>query len=99
MKRQKTGGRAKGTPNVITNEIRTLLKNFIADEISHTMNNINQLELKDRVQFLSRLLPYVLPKMNPIMHNADEPLAFNSFNYDFQFSDTPAIHNENDIEQ
>ena len=33
------------------------------------------------------------------MHNADEPITFNSFNYDFDFVGTPAIHNENDIEQ
>jgi hypothetical protein len=98
-KRQKTGGRQKGTPNILTKEIRNLLKQFISNEMDYVMENINQLELKDRVQFLSRLLPYILPKMNPIMHNADEPITFNSFNYDFDFAGTPAIHNENDIEQ
>ncbi len=34
-KRVKTGGRVKGTPNILTHELRETLKHFISNEIEN----------------------------------------------------------------
>ena len=66
--RKKTGGRKKGTPNRTTRDTRQLISKLVNDEIRHIMANIHQLELRDRCYFLSKLLPYVAPKMMSIAH-------------------------------
>ena len=66
--RKKTGGRKKGTPNRTTRDTRQLISKLVNDEIKHIMTNIHQLELRDRCYFLSKLLPYVAPKMMNIAH-------------------------------
>ena len=66
--RKKTGGRKKGTPNRTTRDTRQLISKLVNDEIKHIMTNIHQLELRDRCYFLSKLLPYVAPKMMSIAH-------------------------------
>jgi hypothetical protein len=58
MKRQKYGGRTKGTPNVITSDLR----NFIREIVSkHLASDLIALEPKKRAELLIRCLPYVLP--------------------------------------
>ena len=66
--RKKTGGRKKGTPNRTTRDTRKLISQIVNDEIKYIKANIHLLELKDRCYFLSKLLPYVAPKMLNIAH-------------------------------
>lgn len=58
----KTGGREAGTPNRITHEVREALNVIIQKELDYLVNNIDQLELKDRLEFFIKLLPYIIPK-------------------------------------
>jgi hypothetical protein len=61
----KTGGREAGTPNKLTRELRTALKNILHQEIELLQEHFNKLETKDRLELLVKLLPYALPKVEP----------------------------------
>jgi len=54
-------GRPKGTPNKSTDELRTLLQNFIDDNMETLQADFDKLEPKDRLNFIDRLLKHVLP--------------------------------------
>jgi hypothetical protein len=74
-KRIKTGGRVKGTPNVLTSELRETLKEFLSNEISNLSKQdvLSKLTLSERLVFITKILPYVLPKVEPIEGTYDEP--------------------------
>lgn len=59
---KKYGGREAVTPNRITNKVREALNLIIQKELDFLINNIDQLELKDRLEFLIKILPYIIPK-------------------------------------
>ena len=61
----KTGGREPGTPNKLTKELRTVLKNILEKELEAMPDNLDKLEPKDRLEVVIKLLPYVLPKIEP----------------------------------
>tara|TARA_B100000767_G_scaffold255503_1_gene261712 strand:+ start:227 stop:469 length:243 start_codon:yes stop_codon:yes gene_type:complete len=70
----KYGGRQKGTPNRITKELRSLLKDVMYDEIGALQERLDALNPKERVELLIKLMPYALPKVTSISHNTNEPL-------------------------
>mgnify|MGYP001268287943 FL=1 len=70
----KYGGREKGTPNRITKELRSLLKDVMYDEIGALQERLDALNPKERVELLIKLMPYALPKVTSISHNTNEPL-------------------------
>ena len=72
----KTGGRQKGTPNRITKELRSILKDMMYQEIEIIQDHLNQLSPKERVELLIKLMPFVLPKITSISHTTNEPLDF-----------------------
>lgn len=75
-KRTKTGGRAKGTPNRNTSETKQLLQNVVTKQIEKLETTLNKLEPVDRVNALSKLLPYILPKQQDIaITNTNEMLS------------------------
>lgn len=66
---EKTGGRQKGTPNKVTSEVRSV----IADLVSRMAHNVSDsftdqtfkdLSIEDQTRLLSRLLPYIVPKVH-----------------------------------
>jgi hypothetical protein len=59
----KTGGREPGTPNKLTKELRDALKSVLQNEIELLPEHLEQLEPKDRLELLSKFLPFVLPKL------------------------------------
>ena len=65
---QKYGGRKKGTPNKLTKELRTVLKDVIYDEIEALETHLDALNPKERLELLIKLMPYVLPKTTSISH-------------------------------
>lgn len=79
MDRVKTGGRTKGTPNKITSELRDSLKQIIDGELISLSNRLEQLEPKERVELLIKLLPYILPKVQTVSHREDEPFQWTKF--------------------
>jgi len=70
----KYGGREKGTPNRITKELRSLLKDIMYDEIGALQERLDTLSPKDRVDLLIKLMPYALPKVTSVSHTTNEPL-------------------------
>ena len=74
-KRVKTGGRVKGTPNILTHELRETLKHFISNEIENLSKEdvLSKLTINERLIFLTKVLPYVLPKIEPLMNQYDSP--------------------------
>jgi hypothetical protein len=73
---KKHGGRKKGTPNKITKEIRAVLKNYVAEELTNLPSIVDSLEQEKRLEILLKLLPYVLPKVNSVNPSHDEPISF-----------------------
>ena len=71
---KKYGGRQKGTPNKLTKEIRTVLKDLIFEELDEIKEHLDSLEPKQRIEIVIKLIPYVLPKVESIIHSANEPL-------------------------
>lgn len=75
---KKFGGRKKGTPNRLTKETRTLLKNIVYSEIENIETLLSDLETEKRLEFIIKLLPYVVPKVNNTNYSTHEPLDWNS---------------------
>ena len=74
-KRVKTGGRDAGTPNKLTNELRKLLKNILSKEIEKIPDLLEKLDNKDRLDMIIKLIPYVLPKVEPVQLTEGEPFT------------------------
>ena len=76
---KKFGGRQKGTPNKVnstTEETKQLLQNVVTKQIEKLETTLSKLEPVDRVNALSKLLPYILPKQQDIaITNTNEMLS------------------------
>ena len=70
---KKYGGRKKGTPNKVTKELRSLLKDILYSELENLESNLDDLSAKDRLEVLIKLMPYVFPKLEKIHHSSNEP--------------------------
>jgi hypothetical protein len=88
----KTGGRTKGTPNKLTNDIRTSINDFINNNIDELQINFNHLEPKEKLYFLERLFKYIVPVMSD---NSFKSANINSFRVDtiFRTDDNEPIFN------
>ena len=85
---KKFGGRQKGTPNKLTKELRTLLKDILYDELENLEEHLDELEPRDRLEIIIKLMPYVFPKVQKVSPSMDEPIDFlfwSSANYLMQF--------------
>ncbi|MDB2321765.1 hypothetical protein N9V34_02465 [Flavobacteriaceae bacterium] len=71
---KKFGGRKKGTPNKMTKELRSTLKDILFHEIEEIEDRLDLLDPKDRLELLIKLMPYALPKVTSISHKTNEPL-------------------------
>ena len=69
---KKFGGRKKGTPNKLTTELRATLKNILCKEIENLPEHFNKLDAKDRIELLVKLLPYAMPKVEPLYYGVGE---------------------------
>lgn len=62
-KRNKTGGRVKGTPNKITKDIRESYQLLIEKNLVTLETDLNKLNPKDRIEVLIKLSEFVIPKL------------------------------------
>jgi len=76
---KKYGGRQKGTPNRLTKELRTILKNVLYNELENIEELLESLEPKERVELVIKLIPFILPKVNRIGHTYNEPFDVGLF--------------------
>jgi len=74
---KKYGGRKKGTPNRLTKELRTILKDVLYNELENIEELLDSLETKERLDMLIKLMPFALPKVGKIGHTDNEPYDFN----------------------
>ncbi len=56
-------GRPKGTPNKVTNELRVRISNFLEKNFDKVEQDFDELDPYQRVQFYTKLIEYVIPKM------------------------------------
>jgi len=66
-------GRPKGATNVITKELRAKLKNLIDAEFESLPGLLSDLEPKDRLDMIVRLLPFAMPKVESVHADMGEP--------------------------
>jgi len=62
----KTGGRQKGTSNKLSGTVKEMITQFVTNEIQHLPALLNQLESKEKAEYIIKLLPYILPKKAPV---------------------------------
>jgi hypothetical protein len=74
---KKYGGRQKGTPNRMTKELRSVLKDLLFEELEHLKEKLDTLRPKERVELIIKLMPFILPKVNNISHKVNEPIDWN----------------------
>ena len=73
---KKFGGRQKGTPNKLTKELRSVLKDVLYEEIDRLPERLDELDTKDRLELLVKLMPFVFPKVQSVSQSLDEPLSW-----------------------
>jgi hypothetical protein len=73
---KKYGGRQKGTPNRLTKELRTILKDVLYNELEKIEELLESLEPKERLELIIKVLPFILPKVDKICHTYNEPIDF-----------------------
>jgi hypothetical protein len=61
----KTGGRVIGSLNNTSKEVRNILKEVIDNELHNIDDLLNELPTRERLDFIFKLLPYVLSKLAP----------------------------------
>ena len=62
MKGKKTGGRKKGTPNKTPAAIKDTLTALFAENIELLQHDFKTLSARDRLQFVAKILPYIVPR-------------------------------------
>ena len=73
---KKFGGRQKGTPNKLTKELRSVLKDVLYEEIDRLPERLDELDTKDRLELLVKLMPFVFPKVQSVSQSLDEPILW-----------------------
>lgn len=62
-------GRPKGAKNKVNSQMRDLIQSLFDSNYETIQEDLDSLEPKDRLKFLSDLLPYLLPKLQSTTHN------------------------------
>ena len=69
---KKFGGRTKGTLNRTTADVKEAIKTIIDAEFETLDTYLVQLTAKERLDFLAKLLPYVVPKQSEVTLDAEK---------------------------
>jgi hypothetical protein len=64
-------GKPKGAKNKVNTELRELIQKLFDDNYQTIQDDLEALEPKDRLKFLSDLLPYLLPKLQSTTHTKE----------------------------
>jgi hypothetical protein len=74
----KTGGRAKGTPNKVTTDLRKWVECLIDKNLKKMERDLKQLEPKERLMILEKLMQYSIPKQQSISVEAQIQAEYTS---------------------
>ena len=67
----KTGGRQKGVSNKVTQDVRELLSDVVYNELGNIHELLKFTEQKYRLDFIIKLLPYIIPRYGNIIDGQD----------------------------
>lgn len=66
----------KTKEQILTNDLRGLLKAIMQNEIEKLPESLNQLEPRERLNIVCRLMPFVFPKVEDVSLLEGEPLQW-----------------------
>ena len=61
---------------VLTIDLRSILKSIMQSEVEKLPETLSQLEAKDRINIVCKLMPFVFPKVETISPLEGEPLQW-----------------------
>ena len=76
---KKYGGREKGTPNRLTKELRTILKDVLYNELEKIEELLESLGPKERLELVIKILHFILTKVDKIGYTYNEPFDVGFF--------------------
>lgn len=62
----KTGGRTKGVANKTTAETKEIIQKIVSNELDNIETLLKQLEPKERIDAVIKMLPYIVPKQQEV---------------------------------
>ncbi len=62
LKRNKTGGREKGTPNKATANLKNTIQGIVERSFESIESDLHDMDKKDKLGFVLKLIEYVIPK-------------------------------------
>lgn len=60
----------------IYSELRETIKKIMRQEIEEIPEGLKELEPRERLYILCKLMPYVFPKVKTVSHSSGEPFNF-----------------------
>lgn len=66
----------ENTESILTTDLRNSLKELFKKELTKIPGYINMLQPKDKLDYLLKMMPYVLPKVENVNHETGEPGEF-----------------------
>ena len=63
-------GKPKGAKNKVNTQMRELIQQLFDDNFETIQQDLESLESKDRLKFITDLLPYLIPKLQSTTHTA-----------------------------
>ena len=73
VKGYKSDGRLSGAPDKLTKELRNVLKEIVYDGLKMLNQHLNSLDSIGRIELLIKNILFVLPTINAVHYNTDEP--------------------------
>ena len=70
----KTGGRTKGTPNKVNQQLKEKLGSYIEENFETILEDVQMSRRSDRIKFYLKIMEYVLPKVKPSETPTETPL-------------------------
>lgn len=67
----KTGGRQKGTPNKLTSDFKSWIYTLIDRNRNQIKKDLKNMDPKDRLLILEKLMQYVIPKQQAVQTSID----------------------------
>lgn len=71
----KTGGRTKGVANKTTAETKEIIQKIVSNELDNIETLLKQLEPKERIDAVIKMLPYIVPKQQEVELKESKPIS------------------------
>ena len=83
MTREKTGGRSKGTPNKVTQDVRELFSELIQGNMSQIHKDLALLDSYQRINALIKIAQFIIPKPTENHLSINSPEDFQKVVFEF----------------